>query len=41
MVVFLFLGKNDESVHFPCIVYISHNMYETRFAHGGSWIFIY
>lgn len=29
MVAFLFLGKNDEFVHFLCIVYISHNMYET------------
>lgn len=30
IVAFLSLGKNDEFVHFPCIVYISHNRYETN-----------
>lgn len=30
MVAFLFLAKNEEFVHFPSIVSISHNMYETH-----------
>lgn len=30
IVAFLSLGKNDKFVHFPCIVYIFHNMYEAN-----------
>lgn len=41
MAAFLFLAKNDEFVHFLCVVYASHSMYETHALPMEDLVFLF